>query len=572
MIKAQIYAIKGRWLTKKRAFKTSSAELKYIRKNKIMEKRGNSPFIAIISVFFFWGFLAASNGIFIPFCKTHFQLSQFQSQLVDSAFYGAYFIGSLLLYIFSLRLNKDIINSLGYKKTIIYGLLISIAGALLMIPGIQSGSFAFILLALFVIALGFSFQQTSANPLVLNIGDPAKGSHRLNFAGSLNSFGTTIGPIIVSVLLFGKVIASEADKTTAAISSINILYIILAIAFALAGAVLMFTKIPKLSIEEGSERMKVLKTPLQFIMGILMTLMLIFIYFAVQARERPSEFLFLLILAVFMLVFASVLFRQYRMISAREGFEQKAYPQVLLGMLAIFIYVGVEVTIQSNLGALLKLPDFGSLSNAEISPYISLYWGSLMIGRWTGAIGAFNMSNRLSFLLTLVVPFLALALVLYMNYLNGGGYAHFLSYSVCVAVLVLAMLAGKQKPVLTLVIFSGLGFIAMLIGLLTTGTLSIYAFLSGGLFCSIMWPCIFSLATAGLGAYTSQASGFLIMMILGGAFIPPVQGLIADAFSIQSSYLVAVVCFAFLTWYALRMRHILTKAGIDYDNANASAH
>jgi len=537
-----------------------------------MEKQGNSPFIAIISVFFFWGFLAASNGIFIPFCKSHFQLSQFQSQLVDSAFYGAYFIGSLVLYIFSLRRNKDIINSLGYKKTIIYGLLISIAGALLMIPAIQSGSFAFILLALFVIALGFSFQQTSANPLVLNIGDPAKGSHRLNFAGSLNSFGTTIGPIIVSILLFGKVIASESDKTTAAISSINILYIILAIAFALAGAVLFFTKIPKLSIEEDGERMKVLRTPLQFIIGILIALAAIFIYFSVSVQDRPSEFLFLLVLAALMLGLAFVLLHQYRRMVRIEGFEIKAYPQVLLGMIAIFVYVGVEVTIQSNLGALLKLPDFGALTNAEISPYISLYWGSLMIGRWTGAIGAFKMSKRNSILLTLVVPFLALALVLYMNYLNGGGYKHFLSYSICVALLVVAMLAGKQKPVLTLLLFSGLGLIAMLIGLFTTGTVSVYAFLSGGLFCSIMWPCIFSLATAGLGAYTSQASGFLIMMILGGAFIPPVQGLLADAFSIQSSYVVAVLCFAFLTWYALRMRSILKKKGIDFDQAIDAAH
>src|ERR671928_206055 len=110
-----------------------------------MGRSGGSSFIAIVTVFFFWGFLAASNGIFIPFCKSHFSLTQFQSQLVDSAFYGAYFIGSLLLYIFSLQLNRDIINSLGYKRTIIYGLLISILGALAMIPAVHSGSFVFIL-------------------------------------------------------------------------------------------------------------------------------------------------------------------------------------------------------------------------------------------------------------------------------------------------------------------------------------------------------------------------------------------------------------------------------------------
>ena len=207
-----------------------------------------SSFISIITVFFFWGFLAASNGIFIPFCKTHFQLSQFQSQLIDSAFYGAYFIGSLLLYMVSLKLNSDIINRIGYKTTIVLGLGISILGALVMIPAVNIGSFPFILVAFFIIALGFSLQQTSANPLVLNIDDPATGSHRLNFAGSINSFGTTIGPILVSVLLFGKAIASGADKESAPISSINTLYIILAIAFALAAIILYFTKMPKLQI------------------------------------------------------------------------------------------------------------------------------------------------------------------------------------------------------------------------------------------------------------------------------------------------------------------------------------
>src|SRR3989344_8409855 len=224
-----------------------------------------SALFALIAVFFFWGFLAASNGIFIPFCKTHFNLSQFQSQLIDSAFYGAYFIGSLLLYIFSLQFNNDIINKIGYKKTIIYGLLISIVGALIMIPAINSGSFMFILAAFFIIALGFSLQQTSANPLVLNLGNPATGSYRLNFAGSVNSLGTAIGPILVSLALFGKVVATDTDKTSASLGSINILYVILAVAFGAAIVILIFSKIPKLEIEEDESEVKVLKQPLFFI-------------------------------------------------------------------------------------------------------------------------------------------------------------------------------------------------------------------------------------------------------------------------------------------------------------------
>jgi FHS family L-fucose permease-like MFS transporter len=539
----------------------------------LMSRSGSSSFIAIVTVFFFWGFLAASNGIFIPFCKTHFQLSQFQSQLIDSAFYGAYFIGSLLLYIFSLQLNSDLINKLGYKKTIVYGLIVSIIGGLCMIPAVNSGSFAFILVAFFIIALGFSLQQTSANPLVLNIGDPATGSHRLNFAGSVNSFGTTIGPILISFVLFGKAMASAADKESASLSSITILYIILAIAFGMAALILNFTRIPKLAIEESDSSMKILKAPLFLIIGVLIFLIAVFVFFAFNVMSsNQSQFLFLISFALFLMVITAILVLQYNKLKNEGRLETKAYPQVMLGMIAIFVYVGVEVTIQSNLGSLLKLPEFGGLLDSEISPYISLYWGSLMIGRWTGAIGAFEMKRSLNIILTIVIPFIALGLVLYMNKLSGADSGKFLMYAVCVALLVLAFFMGQQKPALTLMIFGSLGTIAMLIGLLTTGTLSVYAFLSGGLFCSIMWPCIFSLATAGLGKYTSQGSSFLIMMILGGAFIPPMQGLLADKTNIHLSYIIPVVCFAFLAWYAFKIKSILKGGGIDYDSTSEASH
>jgi MFS transporter, FHS family, L-fucose permease len=148
----------------------------------------------------------------------------------------------------------------------------------------------------------------------------------------------------------------------------------------------------------------------------------------------------------------------------------------------------------------------------------------------------------------------------------------FFLYSICVALLIAAFFIGQQKPALTLTLFSLLGTAAMFVGLLTTGTLSVYAFLSGGLFCSIMWPCIFSLAIAGLGKYTSQASAFLIMMILGGAFIPPIQGLIADKMNIHISYIIPLVCFLVLAWYAIRVSALLKKKGIDYDASVNEGH
>ncbi|MFI5204587.1 MAG: MFS transporter [Flavobacteriales bacterium] len=527
-------------------------------------------FFTLVSVFFFWGFLAASNGIFIPFCKTHFHLSQFQSQLIDSAFYGAYFIGSLLLYMFSLRLNRDIINHWGYKKTIIYGLLISILGAAAMIPSVNAGSFVFILSSFFLIALGFSLQQTSANPLVLNVGNPASGSHRLNFAGSINSLGTTIGPILVSLLLFGKLIALETDKKGASIESINTLYIILGGAFALAAVILALTKINKLDIEEQDQKeMSILKAPLIFILVTLLVLAVVFLYFPLRASSKgpvTDESVFLFSLSGLLFLLSAVLYAQYVRMRKSNRISTESHPHVTLGMLAIFMYVGVEVTIQSNLGSLLKETAFGGLSDSEISPYISLYWGSLMIGRWTGSLGAFRMSKTINFLLTIIVPLAAFALVLFMNYLSGAGIQIFYPYLICVAVLVAAFIITKQKPALTLMVFSLLATMAMIIGLCSTGMTGTFAFMSGGLFCSIMWPSIFSLATAGLGKYTSQASAFLIMMILGGAFIPPLQGLIADKTgNIHFSYILTVACFLYLAFYAWQSKRILIRKGIDYD-------
>jgi FHS family L-fucose permease-like MFS transporter len=147
-------------------------------------------------------------------------------------------------------------------------------------------------------------------------------------------------------------------------------------------------------------------------------------------------------------------------------------------------------------------------------------------------------------------------------------------YIVCVLVQIAAFYLSRDKPARTLLIFSLLGVSAMVIGVLSTGMVAIYAFLTGGLFCSIMWPCIFTLSVAGLGKYTSQGSAFLIMMILGGGIIPPLQGKIADYLQSQSdvpgvgihqSYWVAVICFAYLAVFAFVVKGILRKQGIDYE-------
>src|SRR6476661_8296167 len=217
------------------------------------QKSYGSALYTLVMVFFFWGFLAASNGIFIPFCKSHFNLSQFESQLVDSAFYGAYFIGSLILYLSSVGVGYDILNRIGFKNGIIYGLGISIIGALCMIPAVNSGSYMFILGSFFIIALGFSLQQTAANPFAIALGDPKTGAHRLSLAGGVNSFGTTVGPIIVTLVLFGTVVATQDQVNNAPISSINNLYTILAGVFLLVAIIFTISKMPMVTSDEEFE-------------------------------------------------------------------------------------------------------------------------------------------------------------------------------------------------------------------------------------------------------------------------------------------------------------------------------
>ena len=137
-------------------------------------------------------------------------------------------------------------------------------------------------------------------------------------------------------------------------------------------------------------------------------------------------------------------------------------------------------------------------------------------------------------------------------------------FALCIAVQIGGFFIAKDNPVKTLKLFSLLGLIAMIIGLFGTGNIALFAFLSGGLFCSIMWPCIFTLSIAGLGKYTSQGSAFLIMMILGGAIIPPLQGKLADVYGIQPSYIIAVLCFAYLLFYTFRTKTILEKQKVTY--------
>ena len=574
----------------------------------------------LILVFFFWGFIAAGNSIFIPFCKNYFSLDQFQSQLIDFAFYTAYFLGALLLFISSTIKGFDIIGKWGYKRSIVYGLLLSAVGAAIMIIAVKANVYYGMLIGLFVVALGFSIQQTAANPFAILLGDPKTGASRQNLAGGINSFGTSIGPIIVGFALFGTTATVDDDQIKhLALDKVIMLYTAVGALFIIAAGIFYFSK----KLPDGISTEPMEKAGKARMNLIVMTFLIIVCFVPVFAsynsdaaikietlnkeintlntslltetdllkkeviikstetkmaevetmRHPLEQTRMIYLLGALISVVGCLIFANFSAKKNQEGWGAMKYPQLVLGMLAILAYVGVEVAIGSNLGELLSLPEFGGHQSSNLAPYISMYWGSLMIGRWTGAISVFNLSKQQQIIATIVVPLIAFLVIIGINTIAQKDMSHLYYYVICVAIQIVLFLLTKNKPALTLIIFGLFGVSAMVVGLLTTGNIAIYAFLSGGLACSIMWPSIFALAITGLGKYTAQGSAFLVMMILGGGIIPPLQGKLSDIIGIHSSYIIPVFCFIYITAFAYLAKKALSNQGIDVDQLESeNAH
>ncbi len=540
----------------------------------------------LVVVFFFWGFIASGNSVFIPFCKHYFHLDQFQSQLVDFAFYTAYYIGAMLLFIYGAFGGKDLVAKWGYKRSIVYGLLFSALGAAAMIIAVNANAFAGMLAGLFIVALGFSLQQTAAQPFAISLGDPSTGMSRVNLGGGVNSFGTAIGPIVVAFALFGTTAAITDEKIASlSLSKVIVLYTGVGALFIAAAALFFFSKkVPAgVSTEKTENANKALYSLL--IMTGLLIIMFVPVFNSYKAdpttlsiaeKHDLETYRMKWLLGALAIVVITLLYSNFRAMKKPDGWGAMKYPQLVLGMLGIFVYVGVEVTIVSNFSELLKQPDFGGYQSSQVAPFISMYWGSLMIGRWTGAISAFDFKSSTRQILMFIIPLVAFGVVIGISAISQYDVKPLYYYILCVFVQMFAFYISKNKPARTLLIFALLGLLSMLIGLFSKGTVAVYSFLSGGLFCSIMWPAIFNLSILGLGKYTTQGSAFLIMMILGGGIIPPLQGKIADyvqskstviGYGIHQSYWVPVLCFAYLAFLGFAVKGILKKQGIDYDSS-----
>lgn len=500
-----------------------------------------SQFGVLVLVFFFWGFVAASNDILIPVFKEQLHLSQWQSQMISFAFYVAYTVGSIIYYAISRASGGDILNKLGYKNGIALGLCISALGTLLFYPAANNASFELMITGLFIVGLGFSLQQTAANPLAIVMGDAKTGSQRLSMAGGVNNFGTTIGPVLVSLAIFGSIAAGGTN--VANISAVKTPYLILGALFIVVAVIFKFSSVPNklepvLEKKESFEYEKeasIIASPTD-------------VTSTYQAAPIPGH---------------------------RKG--ATSYGQLWLGMIGIFVYVGVEVSTAANLPEFMKqhvsTPDGRPFPTENIAPYVSLFWASLMIGRWTSSVGAFNVSRSAQSILRFIMPYLAFGVFLLVNSIANHDVTPFYIYALVIIALVVGDLLSRGNPARQLLLFSLFGITALIIGMLADGMVSVYAFISVGLFCSTLWPCIFTLAISGLGRHTNQGSAFLIMMIMGGGFISLLQGFMADNVTgIQYSYIVGVLCFVYLAFYAVRAQVILKAQGVELEQTKAAAH
>jgi len=405
------------------------------------------PLAVLTTLFFMWGFITCLNDILIPHLKAVFVLGYAKAMLIQFAFFTAYFVVSLP--------SGFVVNKLGYKRGIILGLLTAGAGCLAFYPAAGARSYAMFLSALFILASGITLLQVAANPFVAVLGKPETASSRLTLTQAINSLGTTIAPLVGSVLILATPVkladelkrmsstAVEAYRAAEA-GSVQMPYLGLAATLvALAVAIALF-KLPRIDAASGGSD---------------------------AARDADTH----------------------------DGASAWSYPPLVLGAIGIFVYVGAEVAIGSFLVSYFKEPEIGGLVEAQGARYVALYWGGAMIGRFLG-----------SATLRMWKPGKVLA-------------THALAAT---ALVLLTMLAR--------------------------GPVAMWSVLAIGLFNSIMFPTIFTLAIDGLGKHTGHGSGILCMAIVGGALVPVLQGALADAVGIHHCFIIPAACYLYIAWYGLK--------------------
>ncbi len=392
-------------------------------------------------LFFLWGFITVLNDILVPHLKAIFDLDYTKVMLIQFAFFSAYFL-------FSLPWAK-VIDTIGYKKTMVTGLLTMSVGALLFIPAASAPSYPLFLGALLVLAAGITALQVAANPYVTVLGPPETASSRLNLTQAFNSLGTTVGPLLGGLMILNAkptALDEVRHMSAAALQSyrvheaatVKLPYLLIGIILIVAAIVIGLYKLP-----------------------------------AIPEAQRTS------------------------------GNEPKAslwkYRQLVYGAIAIFVYVGAEVSIGSLLINYFGQPEIGNLPGVVAARYVTYYWGGAMVGRFIGS--AILQKVRTG-------PVLAAAAI--------------------VACLLVCT------------------------SMLTLGNVAMWSIIAVGLFNSVMFPSIFTLGIAELGPLTGDGSGVLVMAIVGGAILPVLQGALTDRIGIHHAFILPAICYLYILFYAVQ--------------------
>lgn len=405
--------------------------------------RSYGPALTMVTtLFFMWGFITSLNDIIIPHLRGIFDLNYTESMFVQLVWFLGYFVFALP--------GGRIVEAIGYKMSMVLGLATMGVGALLFIPASIVLSYPFFLAALVVISAGITVLQVAANAYVAVLGKPETASSRLNLAQAFNSLGTTVAPKFGGLLILGAaapLAVAELRKMAPAArraydlheaSTVRMPYLGIALAFFVLAAILAFFKLPRIEAAEGH--------------------------------------------------------------GAHAGVSIWKIPHVVLGALAIFVYVGAEVSIGSFLINYFNQPNIGNLSLQDAANYVTFYWGGAMIGRFVGSA-----------------------------------------------------LLQRVKPGVLLGIFSFVAFALVCVSMLTFGHVAMWSILAVGLFNSIMFPTIFTLGIAELGEVTGEGSGLMVMAIVGGAVIPVLQGLIADSsIGIHHAFILPLICYLYIAYYGFK--------------------
>ena len=294
----------------------------------------------VTTLFFMWGFLTSLNDILVPHLKSIFELNYTRVMLINFAFFGSYFLFAIPAGL--------VIEKIGYKKTMVAGLLVMALGALLFVPAANAPSFELFLAALIVLASGVTALQVAANPYVTVLGPSRTASSRLNLTQAFNSLGTTIAPYVggMLILVAAPLSSSELQKLSAPAmlayrqqeaSSVKLPYIAIALALAVLALAIAMFNLPKIEATREFRPMGDTDT------------------------------------------------------AARDLWKQR---QLVLGALGIFLYVGAEVSIGSFLINYFQQPDIGNMSVKTAAGLVSLYWFGAMIGRFIGAAGLQKLPTR----------------------------------------------------------------------------------------------------------------------------------------------------------------------------------